>query len=107
VTDDTTDMPSSTFTDAWTREQGEWQKLIFTMVDSAARDEQFLINLGNAMRGSLLTGKPYPTSSPAPEAAAHDEIVFALRRLEGQLNELVTAVETLVDHAANAAGEPR
>ena len=34
-------------------------------LDSMVKNDDFLVHLGNAMRGSLLAGKPYPTAAPA------------------------------------------
>ena len=47
-----------TLVERWLQEQQEWQRTLLTYVDSMARNEEFLVNLGNAMRGSLLAGKP-------------------------------------------------
>jgi hypothetical protein len=84
----------------WADEQEQWQRMMLSYADAAVRDESFLVHLGNAMRGSLLAGKPYPgtTSEPPPAknaTMANDEVVFALRRLEGRLGELVSAVDAL------------
>ena len=52
--------------------------------------------------GSLLAGKPYPTQPPpgaaAPETPADDkldQILFALRRLEGQVQDLRLTLDEL------------
>lgn len=86
----------------WEEEQRKWQQTMLSFVDAAAQDESFLVHLGNAMRGSLLAGKPYPGTSPggAPssERAADgtlDELTFSVRRMEGKLNELVMIIEEL------------
>ena len=83
-------------------EQQSWQRLVVEYVDKASTDEGFLTNLGNAMRGSLLANKPYPGTSAGsgaassdPERSELDEVVFAVRRLEGQLLDLTMAVERL------------
>jgi hypothetical protein len=96
-TGSTTDLP---FAQQWEREQQNWQRLLLAYADSTARDENFLIHLGNAMRGSLLAGKPYPGTVPEDRppvnaSMTNDEVVFALRRLDGQVNELVAAVDAL------------
>ncbi len=73
-----------------------------TYLDSLAKNEDFLVHLGNAMRGSLLAGKPYPRQEPAgsasPETPADDRldrILHALHQLEGQLNDLKLSVDEL------------
>ena len=66
------------------------------------KNDDFLVHLGNAMRGSLLAGKAYPTP-PAPAAAAPetpaedklDQILFALRQLEGQVQDLRLTLDEL------------
>ncbi len=54
------------------------------------------------MRGSLLAGKAYPTAPPpaaaAPENPADDkldQILFALRQLEGQVQDLRLTLDEL------------
>jgi hypothetical protein len=93
----------------WLAEQQQWQKTFTTYLDSMVKNEDFLVHLGNAMRGSLLAGKAYP-STPAPSAAAPetpaddklDQILFALRQLEGQVQDLRMTVDEL-----RAATKPR
>src|SRR5688500_2032858 len=71
-------------------------------MDSMVKNEDFLVHLGNAMRGSLLAGKAYPTA-PAPGAEAPetpaddklDQILFALRQLEGQVQDLRMTLDEL------------
>ena len=94
-------QPDSLF-DRWQQEQQNWQRLVLSYVDKATTDETFLTNLGNAMRGSLMANKPYPGTSSGsgaapndPERSEFDELVFAVRRLEGQLLEVTMAVERL------------
>lgn len=86
----------------WLAEQQQWQRTLFTYLDSMAKNDEFLTHLGNAMRGSLLAGKAYPT--PPPPSAAEpptpaddklDQILFALRQLEGQVQDLKLSVEEL------------
>jgi hypothetical protein len=91
-----------TLFDRWQKEQQSWQRLVIDYVDKAATDETFLTNLGNAMRGSLLANKPYPGTSAGggevrrdPERSELDEVVFAVRRVEGQILDLTMAVEKL------------
>ena len=86
----------------WLAEQQQWQKTFTTYLDSMVKNEEFLVHLGNAMRGSLLAGKAYP-SAPAPGAAAPetpaddklDQILFALRQLEGQVQDLRMTLDEL------------
>jgi hypothetical protein len=89
-----------TLTEQWQTEQRNWQHLLQTFADSAAQDENFLMHVGNAMRGSLLAGKPYPgTALEQPgkvdATMTSDEVVFAVRRLEGQITALTAAIDAL------------
>lgn len=102
-----------TLFERWQSEQVKWQRLVLEYVDKATTDEKFLTNLGNAMRGSLLTDKPYPGTSAGPggaepEAEAErselDEVVFAVRRVEGQLLDLTMAVDGLAAALARSVG---
>jgi hypothetical protein len=93
----------------WLAEQQQWQKTFMTYLDSMVKNEDFLVHMGNAMRGSLLAGKAYPTPPPpsaaAPETPAEDkldQILFALRQLEGQVQDLRMTVDEL-----RAANKPR
>ena len=78
----------------WIEDQREWQKTAMAYLDSMVKNDDFLVHLGNAMRGSLLAGKPYPTapaSPPAQEAPPDDRldrVLFALHEMQGQLNDL-------------------
>jgi hypothetical protein len=110
------------FVERWLEEQKEWQKTMLTYVDTMANNEDFLVHLGNAMRGSLLAGKPYPGTVPGTasgsaagaesdsadkNAAADDRldrILFTLHELQGQLNDLQLTVDQLV--AAKADSDP-
>ena len=93
----------STFVERWLEDQREWQRTAMAYLDSMVKNEDFLVHLGNAMRGSLLAGKPYPTSAPAgapaaPDAPADDRldrILFALHEMQGQLTDLRMALENL------------
>ncbi len=99
------------FVERWLEDQKEWQKTMLTYMDSMANNEDFLVHLGNAMRGSLLAGKPYPgTAAPAAEepaaesaedaAAAADDrldrILFAIHELQGPLNSLQLTVDEFI-----------
>jgi hypothetical protein len=86
----------------WMAEQQQWQRTLLTYLDSMAKNDEFLVHLGNAMRGSLLAGKAYPTAPPpsaaTPETATDDkldQILFALRRLEGQVQDLKLTLDEL------------
>jgi hypothetical protein len=86
----------------WLAEQQQWQRTFLTYMDSMVKNDDFLVHLGNALRGSLLAGKPYPTQPPpaasAPETPGDDkldQILFALRRLEGQVHDLRLTLDEL------------
>ena len=86
----------------WLAEQQQWQRTFLTYMDSMVKNDEFLVHLGNALRGSLLAGKPYPTQPPpsasAPETPSEDkldQILFALRRLEGEVHDLKLTLEEL------------
>jgi hypothetical protein len=86
----------------WLAEQQQWQRTFTTYMDSMVKNEEFLVHLGNAMRGSLLAGKPYPTPPPpsasAPDTPGEDkldQILFALRQLEGQVQDLRLTLDEL------------
>jgi len=94
--------PEPTLVDRWLDEQQQWQKTLLTYLDSLGKNEDFLVHLGNAMRGSLLAGKPYPraeaAAAAAPETAADDRldrILHALHQIEGQLTDLKLSVAEL------------
>ena len=94
-----TDLP---LIERWLAEQQQWQRTFLTYMDSMVKNEDFLVHLGNAMRGSLLAGKAYP-SQPPPSAAVPetpgeeklDQILFALRQLEGQVQDLRLTLDDL------------
>jgi hypothetical protein len=86
----------------WLAEQQQWQRTLTHYMDSMVKNEDFLVHLGNAMRGSLLAGKAYPTQPPpaatAPETPSEDkldQILFALRQLEGQVHDLRLTLDEL------------
>ena len=90
----------------WIEDQREWQKTAMVYLDSMVKNDEFLVHLGNAMRGSLLAGKPYPTAAapPAPAGPAAqeappddrlDRVLFALHEMQGQLTDLRLTVEEL------------
>ena len=86
----------------WLAEQQQWQRTFLTYMDSMVKNDDFLVHLGNALRGSLLAGKAYPTQPPpsasAPETPSDDrldQILFALRRLEGEVHDLKLTLDEL------------
>jgi hypothetical protein len=95
----------SSLVDRWIEDQREWQKTAMAYLDSMVKNDDFLVHLGNAMRGSLLAGKPYPTASAAPAAAPAaqdtpaddrlDRVLFALHEMQGQLTDLRFALDEL------------
>ena len=93
-----------TLVEKWIQDQQEWHKMATEYFDSMVKNEEFLTHLGNAMRGSLLAGKPYPgtepPADPKDEADAADDridvILHTLHRLEGNVQDLKMAVEDLL-----------
>ncbi|MGD8324300.1 MAG: hypothetical protein PVF50_08030 [Gammaproteobacteria bacterium] len=113
------DKEERPFVERWLEEQKEWQKTMLTYMDTMANNEEFLVHLGNAMRGSLLAGKPYPGTTVPDSAetdAKHsdsndrqaderlDRILFTLHELQGQLNDLQLTVDRLLVAQRNAGG---
>jgi hypothetical protein len=101
-----------TLVERWLEDQREWQRTAMSYLDSMVKNEDFLVHLGNAMRGSLLAGKPYPTAAPAAaqpaaqEAPADDRldrVLFALHQIQGQLTDLRMALDDL---SRNGKGSP-
>ena len=103
----------------WLQEQQQWQRTILGYLDSMVKNEEFLVHLGNAMRGSLLAGKPYPAmpaAAPAPAAEEDktppaddrlDQLLFAIHQLQGQVQDLgMTLDEVRKDLAALTAAAP-
>jgi hypothetical protein len=92
-----------TLVERWLDDQREWQRTAMAYLDSMVKNEDFLVHLGNAMRGSLLAGKPYPTAAPGAQPAAEetpaddrlDRVLFALHQIQGQLTDLRTALDDL------------
>jgi hypothetical protein len=102
VADDKPDNNDPPLIERWLSEQQQWQRTFMTYLDSMVKNDEFLVHLGNAMRGSLLAGKPYPTPQPpaaaAPETPADDkldQILFALRQLEGRVQDLALTLDEL------------
>ena len=97
----------------WLAEQQQWQRTFLTYMDSMVKNDDFLVHLGNALRGSLLAGKPYPTQPPpaaaAPETPSDDkldQILFALRKLEGEVQDLRLTLDELKSEKKRAAKRP-
>lgn len=108
-----TDVKSAgvpTLVERWLEDQREWQKTAMSYLDSLVKNDEFLVHLGNAMRGSLLAGRPYPTAAAPPPAAGVaapsaapdappddrlDRVLFALHEMQGQLNDLRLTIEEL------------
>jgi hypothetical protein len=102
-----------TLVEKWIRDQQEWQKMATEYFDSMVKNDEFLVHLGNAMRGSLLAGKPYPGTEPPEqeeEAAAADDridlVLHALHLVQGDLADLKVAVEDLAARIESAGQEP-
>ena len=101
----------------WLAEQQQWQRTFLTYMDSMVKNDDFLVHLSNALRVSLLAGKPYPTQPPpaatAPETPGDDkldQILFALRQLEGQVQDLGLTLDELKaekKRAPNKAQPPK
>ena len=92
----------SSLVDRWIEDQREWQKTAMAYMDSMVKNDDFLVHLGNAMRGSLLAGKPYPTAPaaapPAQDVPADDRldrVLFALHEMQGQLTDLRLTLDEL------------
>ena len=86
----------------WLADQQAWQKTTLAYLDSMASNDDFLVHLGNAMRGSLLGGKPYPgpvaagAAEPLSEADGRiDEILHTLHLLQGEMRDVKRAIDRL------------
>ena len=94
-----------TLVERWLQDQQQWQKTLFTYLDSMMKNDEFLMHMGNAMRGSLLAGKPYPTAAPPPPAAVSaddaattdrlDKVLFALHQLQGQMQDVLMTLDEM------------
>jgi len=93
-----------TLVERWLQDQQQWQRTLFTYLDSMMKNDEFLMHMGNAMRGSLLAGKPYPTAAPPPatppadDAATADrldKVLFALRELQGQVQDVLMTLDEM------------
>jgi hypothetical protein len=91
-----------TAVERWLADQQAWQKTALSYLDSMVHNDDFLVHLGNAMRGSLLAGKPYP-SAPPPAASEPqsqtddriDEILHSLHLIQGEVRDLRMAIDAL------------
>jgi hypothetical protein len=107
------DQPAKSVTERWFEEQQAWQKTMRDYADAMVKDEQFLMHLSNAMRGSLLGGAPYPqAASPGGGDVGRDaaddrldEVLFALKRMEGRLRDLEEAVRSLCGPRPHASAD--
>ena len=104
-----------TIVERWLEDQQQWQRTVLAYLDAMTKNDDFLVHLGNAMRGSLLAGKPYPTApSPAAETSAPaaapddriDKVLFALHQLEGQLADVQLTLEEIRGGRARSAAAP-
>jgi hypothetical protein len=114
-----------TIVERWLEDQQQWQRTVLAYLDAMTKNDDFLVHLGNAMRGSLLAGKPYPTA-PTPPAAAGaaapadaeapaderlDRVLFALHQLQGQITDLQMTLDEMREgrtrSAASASPAPR
>ena len=118
---DTNPENEPTIVERWLEDQQQWQRTVLAYLDSMTKNDDFLVNLGNAMRGSLLAGKPYPTSpppaaagavpAPAPEVETVpderlDKVLFALHQLQGQIADVQMALDDMRDGRSRSAASP-
>lgn len=98
------DVPDTdpTLVERWLQDQQQWQRTLFTYLDSMMKNDEFLVHMGNAMRGSLLAGKPYPTAAPPPAPAEDpattdrlDKVLFALHQLQGQMKDVLMTLDEM------------
>lgn len=95
--------PEPTLVERWLQDQQQWQRTLFTYLDSMMKNDEFLMHMGNAMRGSLLAGKPYPTTPPPTPASADeaatadrlDKVLYALHQLQGQMQDVLMTLDEI------------
>lgn len=99
-----------TLVERWLQEQQEWQKTLLAYFDSMVKNDEFLVHLGNAMRGSLLAGKPYPAAGAGTAAGAADDrldqVLHALNTLQGQVQDLAMSLDELRLRDGGTAAPP-
>jgi len=103
VTIDAKAAKDPSLVERWIEDQREWQKTAMAYLDSMVKNDEFLVHLGNAMRGSLLAGRPYPSApaqaAPAAQEAPADDrldrVLFALHEMQGQLHDLRLTLDEL------------
>ena len=106
VSNDPNGPDDPTLVERWLQDQQQWQRTLFTYLDSMMKNDEFLVHMGNAMRGSLLAGKPYPTAAP-PQAPADDpatadrldKVLFALHQLQGQMKDVLMTLDEMRGNA--------
>jgi hypothetical protein len=101
----------TTLVERWLTDQQHWQRTLFNYLDSMMKNDEFLMHMGNAMRGSLLAGKPYPTATaptaPAEEAPSTerlDKVLFALHQLQGQVQDVLMTLDEMRGTRKKSAG---
>ena len=116
MADDEKTSSESTLVERWLADQEAWQKTALAYLDSMVHNDEFLVHLGNAMRGSLLAGKAYP-SAPPPGAVEPlnetddriDEILHTLHLMQGEMRDLRTALERVerqIDESSRSSPAP-
>jgi hypothetical protein len=103
-----------TIVERWLEDQQQWQRTLLAYLDSMTKNDDFLVHLGNAMRGSLLAGKPYPTAPAAtagqnaaaadapPPDERLDKVLFALHQLQGQITDLQMTLDEMREGRAKS-----
>ena len=95
--------PEPTLVERWLQDQQQWQRTLFTYLDSMMKNDEFLMHMGNAMRGSLLAGKAYPSAATPPQPSAVDaataerldKVLFALHQLQGQMKDVQMTLDEM------------
>ena len=95
--------PEPSLVERWLNDQQQWQRTILTYLDSLIKNDDFLVHIGNAMRGSLLAGKPYPIPAPpgvptpqeTPVDDRLDRILFGINQLQGQLQDVLMTLDEI------------
>ena len=97
----------------WLQDQQQWQRTLLAYLDSMVKNEDFLVHIGNAARGSLLAGKPYPTAPPpgapvteAPADGRLDQLLFELHQIQGQLKDLGMTLDEIRNGKVSPAAPP-